>query len=248
MYLEDQKQSKPVNKDYVSQMASAQQSQQSQQSQKTVDKDKFDVKIFNKIYEQNKLWESGDDGYGTWFSSEKTEPPTELFGNKFNLNVFNSTFEDYKGKNTMQNANQMQKYTEPQELISCSTGFTDIDIFARKIDDFSKPLPIAGLGGSKTGRDLAYTDLKTAYTGRGAFIDPSTVEYKTYKSVDELKRDRGNIRYDMTPEQMQDYEMKKHRKQEEEEQRQHLIRQRDNIVESTYSKTHERMLGYNKPV
>ena len=55
-------------------------------------------KLFNKIYEDNKLWESGDDGYGDWFTSEETDQPTEVFGNKFNLNVFNTTFEDYKDK------------------------------------------------------------------------------------------------------------------------------------------------------
>lgn len=234
-YLEDQQQSRQVNK----QMSGG-------HSSNIIDKDKFDAKLFNKIYEDNKLWESGDDGYGSWFSSEKTddEAPNEIFGNKFNLNVFNSTFEDYKEKITSQSG-AIQEYREPQELISCSTGFTDIDIYARKIDDFSKPLPIAGAG---SGKELAYTDLKTAYTSKGAFIDPSKIEYKTYKSVDELKRDRGNISYDMTPDQMREYEMTKYREREEEERRQDLIRQRDNIAANTYSKMHEKMLGWgSKP-
>ena len=206
----------------------------------TMQKDKFDPKLFNKIYEQNKLWESGDDGYGDWFkSNESDEPPEEVFGNKFNLNVFNSTFEDYKEKLTGQHG-AIQEYKEPQSLVSSSTGFTDIDIYARKQDDFSKPLP-SGKGGKN---DLSYTDLKTAYTGRGAFIDPNKVDYKTYKSIDELKRDRGNIRYDMTPEQQRDYEMKKMREIEEEERRQELVRQRDTVVAKSYSKIHEKMLGY----
>jgi len=227
-YLEDQQQNRMVNKQMVS---------------GTVDKDKFDAKLFNKIYEQNKLWESSDDGYGSWFSSNDTdEPPTEVFGNKFNLNVFNSTFEDYKEKLTAQSG-AIQEYRDPQELVSSGTGFTDIDIYARKIDDFSKPSPISGAGGSK-GRDLGYTDLKTAYTSRGAFIDPNKVEYKTYNSVDELKRDRGNIRFDMTPEQIREYEMKKYREEEEEERRRDLIRQRDNMITNSYGKIHEKMLGY----
>ena len=204
----------------------------------TVEKDRFDVKIFNKIYEQNKLWESGDDGYGDWFQSEEADPPTEVFGNKFNLNVFNSTFEDYKDKITSENG-AIQDYKDPQELISCTTGFTDIDVFARKINDFSKALPTG-----KSKNDLAYTDLKTAYTSKGAFIDPNKVEYKQYKSVDDLKRDRSNVRYDMSPEQMRDYELKKRREIEEEEARQDLIRQRDTVISKSFSKNHERMLGY----
>jgi len=228
-YIEDQTRSRMTNKDMVS-----------QSTDPKIDKNKFDNKLFNKIYEQNKLWESGDDGYGDWLTSnEADEAPNEVFGNKFNINIFNTTFEDHKDKLTSQSG-AIQEFREPQELVSCSTGFTDIDIYARKVNDFSKPLPIAKGGKA----DLAYTDLKTAYTGRGAFIDPSKVEFKEYKNVDELKRDRSNIRYDMTPEQMRNYELKKRREIEEEEKRQDLIRQRDNVVTSTYGKIHEKMLGY----
>ena len=236
-YIEDQIRSRMKNKNMESHTGYH---NGSHNESEKVDKTKFDNKLFNKIYEQNKLWESGDDGYGDWFTSEKSEEaPEEVFGNKFNINVFNTTFEDYKEKLTSKSGT-IQEYKDPQELVSGSTGFTDIDIFARKINDFSKPLPVAR-GGKN---DLAYTDLKTAYTTKGAFIDPNSVEYKEYKNVDELKRDRSNIRYVMTPEQMRDYELKKRREIEEEEKRQDLIRQRDNVVSTTYSKTHEKMLGY----
>jgi curved DNA-binding protein CbpA len=234
-YIEDQTQSNQTNIHFNK---ATQNKKNNNTNLPTVEKERFDVKIFNKIYEQNKLWDSGDDGYGDWFKSEDGEPPAEVFGNKFNLNVFNTTFEDYKDKLTGENG-AIQQYNEPQELVSCSTGFTDIDIFARKINDFSKALPT---GNSKN--DLAYTDLKTAYTSKGAFIDPNKVEFKQYKNVDELKRDRSNVRYDMTPEQMRDYELKKRREIEEEEKRQDLIRQRDTVISTSYGKNHERMLGY----
>ena len=115
----------------------------------------------------------------------------------------------------------------------------------QKIDDYSKPLPIAGVGGNKTSRDLAYTDLKTAFTSQGAFIDPKNVEYKTYKSVDELKRERSNINYNMTPEQLRVYENKKHHAMEADTRRQQVIRQRDSVISDNYSKTHTKMLGYS---
>jgi len=233
-YIEEQQGYNNVNKEFVKNNYNNNHNTNTQK----VEKDRFDSKLFNKIYEDNKLWESGDDGYGDWFTSEETDQPTEVFGNKFNLNVFNNTFEDYKDKATKENG-AIQEYKEPQELVSCSTGFTDIDIYARKINDFSKALPTG-----KSKNDLAYTDLKTAYTSKGAFIDPAKVKYKTYNSIDDLKKDRSNVKYDMTPEQMRDYEMKKRRELEEEEKRQELIRQRDTVVSNTYSKNHERMLGY----
>jgi curved DNA-binding protein CbpA len=237
-YLEDQAKTRMKNKQYHG---------KSSQDSSVVDKDKFDLKLFNKIYEQNKLWDSNDDGYGDWFSSDATEEaPAELFGNKFNLNVFNSTFEDYKERLTAQSG-AIQEYQEPRELVSYAGGYTDLDQESRRIEDFSKPSSITptGAGGKTGGRDLGYTDLKTAYTSRGAFIDPNKVEYKTYKSVDELKRDRGNIRYDMTPDELRTYQMKLHKQNEEEARRQALIRDRDEQITNTYSKTHERMLGYH---
>ena len=211
----------------------------------TVDKNKIDVKLFNKIYEQNKLWDNNDDGHGTWFTSEDTaEPANEIFGNKFNLNVFNSTFEDYKDKLNVNNVRTVQKYEEPQALVSCNTGFTDIDVFSHKINDFSKPLPISCAGNSKSSKDLAYTDLKTAYTSQGLFIDPKTTEYKKYKNIDELKTERGNINYNMTSEQQSEYDKRKYRELETENNRQNTIRQRDVIISNNYSKTHINMLGY----
>lgn len=228
-YLEDQ------NKSY--------QSQSSNSQSPVIQKDKFDVKLFNKIYEENKLWDSNDDGHGSWFSSNETETqPDELFGRKFNMSVFNSAFEEYKDR-LNPNAGAIEQYHEPSELVSCNTGFTEIELAAKKIDDFSKPLPIAGVGSGK-GKDLAFTDLKVAYTSRGAFIDPKKVEYKTYKSIDELKRDRGNVRYDMTPDELRVYNMKQKQKQEEEERRQYLVQQRDSVTADTYSKIHQKMLGY----
>jgi hypothetical protein len=241
-YLEDQAKSRMMNK----QFANTNTNTGASGGGVMVDKDKFDLKLFNKIYEQNKLWDSNDDGYGNWFSSDKAEEaPTELFGNKFNLNVFNSTFEDYKERLTSQSG-AIQEYHEPRELVSCATGFTDLDQDARRVEDFSKPSSIApaGTGGKAGGRDLAYTDLKTAYTSRGAFIDPNKVEYKTYKNVEELKRDRGNVRYDMTPDELRVYQMKQYQQEEEEARRQALIRDRDNQISNTYSRTHERMLGW----
>ena len=214
----------------------------SQDKSKYLDKTKFDVKLFNKIYEENKLWDSNDDGYNDFMKTgeKEDETPAELFGNKFNLNIFNSTFENYKEKMAGKYGDmQIQEYKEPKELVSCSTGFTEIDTFGKKISDFSKALPV---GSSK--KELAFTDLKTAYTARGAFIDPSKVEYTTYKSIDELKRARSNVKYDMTPEQMAEYEARKMREAEEEEIRQQRIRERDNLITSSYGRIHERMLGY----
>ena len=63
-------------------------------------------------------------------------------------------------------------------------------------------------------------------------------------NVEELKKARGNVRYDMTPEELREYQMKQNRQEDEESRRQALIRDRDNQISTTYDKTHERMLGW----
>lgn len=59
------------------------------------------------------------------------------------------------------------------------------------IDDFSAD--------NKSLKNLNFMDLKIAYT-TSRIIDPSTVEQrKDYTSVDQLKKDRSQIDYSMSP-------------------------------------------------
>lgn len=204
-----------------------------------MDKDKFDPKLFNKLYEENKLWDPNDQGHGDWFTDQNagTQEDTPLFGKKFNLNIFNSTFESHKTKH---GDGQIVEYNEPRELVSTAAGYTELDN-TRDINDFTKQM-------DNGGDNLAYTDLKTAYSNKGALINPNDVEYKTYNSIDELKRDRSNISYTMTPEQIRNIEMQKMQEKYAEEERQHRINQRDNMIANNYSKTHVMMLGHQPTI
>lgn len=203
-------------------------------SGETLDKKNFNAKLFNKLYEQHKLWDPNDDGYQDWMSSTRDEPdPTPLFSNKFNLDVFNNTFTDMKNKG---DNGQIMKHDAPAALVSCGNAFTELDN-TNQINDFTRPLEGATKG-------IAYTDLKTAYTTKGNLIDPNNVEYKQYKSVDELKRDRSKIKYEMTPEQLRQEQIRKAKEEEHERIRQDRIRQRDIMVGQNYSKAHQSMLGY----
>ena len=90
---------------------------------------------FNKLYEENRLWDPNDDGYQDWLSSTRDEPdPTPLFSNKFNLDVFNNTFSDMKNKG---GDGQIVKHDAPTALVSCGNGFTELDN-TNQITDFTK--------------------------------------------------------------------------------------------------------------
>jgi hypothetical protein len=228
-----------ADKTYMNLREGSQKYMEEQRNKKQVkfDKENFDLKLFNKIYEQNKLWDPNDDGYNDWLKNDDEDKPedTPLFSKKFNLNIFNSTFEDYKKKNCQ----DIVEYRGPQALVSANIGFTDVDD-TQQIGDFTKSADLKGAGG------IEYTDLKTAYTNRGALIDPNSVEYTTYNSIDELKRARSKISYTMTPEQIREQELQKMREQEAEELRQKRIRERDFMISQNYSRVHQQMLGYAK--
>jgi hypothetical protein len=216
-----------------------------------LDAKKFDSKLFNKIYEQNKLWDPNDDGYDDWFKSGESnssnntsntsntkskQPPPELFGKKFNLDVFNSTFEDTAIKSAAAKSTAIVEYNEPTAIISGRTGFTDV-ANVNSINDFSK------LSGDGSLNGIGYTDLKRAYGDGLTSLHPGQVSRKEYRSIEELKRERENISYKMTPEDERIERMKKRMEEEMEARRVTHLQKRDQIVENHYNSTHQRIFG-----
>ena len=153
--------------------------------------------------------------------------------NKFNIDVFNSTFNQHKS----QHDTQIVEYKEPEALISSNRlGHAEIDVSGK--GNYTR---------SVENRNLAYTDLKSAYT-KGDLINPNNVKYKKYKNIDDLERDRANISYTMTPEEMAKQEMIKRQQAEDEELRQQRVSQRDDLISQHYLRVHQNMLGYaSKP-
>ena len=213
-----------------------------------LDAKKFDAKLFNKIYEQNKLWDPNDDGYDDWFksgedinnssntSSKSKKPPPELFGKKFNIDVFNSTFEESAIKNATTKSSAIVEYNEPTAIISGRTGFTDV-ANVNSINDFSK------LSGDGSLNGIGYTDLKRAYGDGLTSLHPGQVSRKEYRSVEELKRERENISYKMSAEDERIEKMKKRMEEEVEIRRREHLQKRDQIVANHYNNTHQQIFG-----
>ena len=196
----------------------------------------FNLGLFNKLYEKNKLWDPNDDGYEDWFRSgtdiEDEQP--ELFSDKFNLNIFNTTFNNMKSKS--RNSTALTKYNEPQELVCAKTPFTEIDNTG-PIEDFSKPADAPGT--------LQYTDLKKAFTGGCDFINPDEVEAREqYRNVEDLQKSRSNISYNMSPQDRAIYEARQRAKEEDEKNRKLRLQQLDQIQAEHYRNTHQNMIGY----
>ena len=91
----------------------------SQPTQSISSGDNFDVKVFNKIYEDNRIQDVYDDGYGSWMNetNQSTQQP-KMFQGNFNKDLFNREFETYKQEQKQSYGSQMVEYQEPQERVS----------------------------------------------------------------------------------------------------------------------------------
>lgn len=201
-----------------------------------MDKDRFDVKLFNKIYEDNRLHDPNDEGYGNWFQSEEnTHEQPKIFSDKFNLNIFNTVFEQVK---TEQTSTQIQKKNiDPTALVSKSNkiGFTELG--GGDIDNFGKD--------TIKKNDLNFSDLREAYT-KSHLINPNAGEYrKDYKDINELKKDRANISFTPDKAELRRQEMERVRQREMEDRRIRRLKTYDNVVEQQHKTVHNQMLGFN---
>jgi len=148
---------------------------------------KLDMNVFNQLFEQNRLPDpEKDDGYGDWL---KTQDPVKKQGanmrGKFNLNVFNNTFESEARemeKKERSQQNGLTKYDNP-DAIMLTPGA--VVLGGEKPSEYTAP----------AGSRVQYTDLKAAYSTRMTFsqeVGDIKVGKKSYEQAKaEREKDPG---------------------------------------------------------
>ena len=155
-------------------------------------------------------------------------PAPKVFSNKFNIDVFNNTFNDYKDTTTSQ---EIIEYKEPEALMSNNLGYSDLG--GDKLGDYS----------NSANASMQYTDYKKAHVTDNTLIDPSKVKYKEFKNVNDLKMARSRVRHTMTPEETRQQEMKQISEKRHEQLRQTRLKDYDYKVETQFNKINHNMLG-----
>lgn len=118
--------------------------------------DKLDLSAFNKMFEQTRVPEPDEDGYGDWLKNQ-SETNAPKFSGKFNRDVFNSMFEEEAAKNRQ--SNTQLSVAQPQALMfNPSSG---VELGRDKPADFTAP--------ANSDQGLGYTDLRAAYTTENTF-------------------------------------------------------------------------------
>lgn len=198
-----------------------------------VSKDKFDINQFNKIFEQYKVPNSFDKGYADLmkedFKSDNMIEDNQVFGKKFNNDIFNAHFNNIK---TKKKSTDMIEYKEPEALDSSFSNLNQSFFGMDDMNDF----------GSVNSGNLSYTDYKKAHVDETLLIDVNKVKYKTYNSIDQLESDRSKLQYSMSPADRERYEYMERKKIEDDNRRMQKQRDHDNMIKNHYNKINQRLI------
>jgi curved DNA-binding protein CbpA len=150
-------------------------SQQFQQVQPVkLDPNNLNMNAFNQMFEQTRIPDPEEEGYGDWLRAESTSTTTPNFSGKFNRDVFNQMFVDESAKQKQSN-NQLA-IASPQAL-TMNPGF-GIELGRGRPDDYT----------AAANSHLKYVDLKAAYSTESTFsgqvanvrVDPR--DYDSYSN------------------------------------------------------------------
>ena len=111
---------------------------------------KLDLNAFNQMFEQTRMPDPEDEGYGDWLKAAD-EPDTKKFGGKFNRDVFNRAFEDEARKRAQTQGSQLA-VLQPQALMMMPNQ--GVELGRANKGDYT----------AAANANLKYTDLKHAYT------------------------------------------------------------------------------------
>lgn len=176
----------------------------------------FNNKLFNKVYQDNRLYSPNDEGYGNWIENNKYDSDKiNKVLNSYDKNNFNHVFNQIK-KNKPNN--QIQKYSQPQALSSVNQNNCSV-LGEGNIEDFSSSLDI-------TKKKVQFTDYKIAHTDT-TLIDIDSIHHKEYNNLEDLEIERSKKLF-LSKEENEKLMMDEMLKKQQEEQRIERLNQQDN--------------------
>ena len=197
-----------------------------------LDKDNFNLNKFNQIFEQYKLNDDNDTGYGDLMKGNDNLSEQKKFNSKVSQDVFNAHFNELK-KNKHQE--QLIKFQEPNALHSSSGLSTEL-LGSSSSDGF----------GFSNNNNLSYTDIKSAHFDENLLIDPNSVNYKTYNSVEQLENDRSTISFKANKKEKEMYKKIEFEENERERMRQLRVKEKDGLIKNQFKKMNHKLIVHKK--
>ena len=122
----------------------------------------LDMNAFNKMFEQTRMPDPDDEGYGDWLRTEggaEEAGSKKNFGGKFNREVFHQMFEDElknSKKGSRENNHQLSVMTTRPMMLAPTMG---VELGRDRPSDYT----------AAANANLKYTDLKNAFTTESTF-------------------------------------------------------------------------------
>jgi curved DNA-binding protein CbpA len=201
------------------------------ENKSTYDNKKFDIDVFNKIYDENKMETNYDTGYGDWMSNKSNDVQQQkMFQGKFNKDMFNHEFDKYK-KTKKSNSNNIVVHNL-QENISLSNSDSIVHLGQGRIGDFS---------GESGG--LGFRDLKDAYENTTLISEDMVDLKKRDNNINSLKSNRSNINYNISEEDQRNLNLYNLKKSEDEKKRIERLEINDRLSLNNYQRVHNRLVN-----
>lgn len=197
-----------------------------------LDKDNFNLNNFNKIFEQYKISDENDTGYGNLMKDNDNSSEQKKFNSKVSQDVFNAHFNELK-KNKHQD--QLIEFQEPSALHSSSGLSTEL-LGSSSSDGF----------GFANSNNLSYTDIKSAHFDENLLIDPNSVNYKTYNSVEQLESDRSTVSFKANKKEKEIYKKIEFEENEREKMRQLRVKEKDGLIKNQFKKMNHKLIVHKK--
>jgi curved DNA-binding protein CbpA len=139
-----------------------------------LDPNNLNMNAFNQMFEQTRIPDPEEEGYGDWLRTEHASSNAPNFSGKFNRDVFNQMFVDESAK---QKQSQNQLAIASPQALTMNPGF-GIELGRGKVEDYT----------AAANSQLHYVDLKAAYTTESTFsgqvanvrVDPR--DYESYSN------------------------------------------------------------------
>ena len=149
---------------------------------------KLDMDAFNKMFEQTRIPDPDEDGYGDWLGKTNDSDSGNKFSGKFNRDVFNQMFED-DAKTNATKGNYI--IHQPQSMIMAPT--LGIELGRDRPESYT----------AAYNADLNFTDLKQAYTTENTFSKQVAHVRVDNRNFENYKNEYGKAPPPLSSEEMQ---------------------------------------------
>jgi curved DNA-binding protein CbpA len=188
---------------------------------------KLDMNAFNQMFEQTRIPDPEEDGYGDWLKGADGPAAGQKFGGKFNRDVFNKAFEEEA------RARGRTAHSEPEALTLAPNSGTE--------------LGRAGGGGftAAANANLKFTDLRNAYTSDNMITNQVSDVNVESRSFDQFSASRKKAPTPLTNQELAGIQAAEAAAAKREEQRRLRAAQEDSLG-SQYFERMKRLVITNK--